>query len=635
VGGKSAENIYYALLTSAILALVVLAFHAAHRWLLFTWAALVATHATYMYFFLVKPLGLDMPDHEYFWLSNGFLTLCYLAFAGAGIVDARKTGEFRRSIAQMAGLNSFVYLVLTWLAVRRYYVEYEWAFRLGLTGELLSLAVMARLLGPRRNYLYQIYMAKSIVMFTLALQAYLSGATLMVAIAVECLGLAFSYQRSGIVMFKAMELGLLIVAFFGCLVHVKAPGSISTGLFELRSNWFCCAGSSVAFMIVAWFYDHFVRRVRPEDRTVRSQWALADTFLDVRSSTAAMMHAAAAALVMLSITIIDQGSNPMLPYLLGGEGVLMAMAGFVLRTPQLGVGGVLLVVAAHVCYHAFLIYGMAGFEVQPDYVLYTVLLALITYLGAYLWEGYLRRAKGGRPWEHHAIAALPYLAATYMLTTLIGREFTGIHVALARNTVGVVLLLVGVLARFTGVKASGLLALGIGSATLLNGLYVLHDAFPKAPDFGLYLTLFLITFVVSERLFVVLQQQERIPSKGEDLLRSLLVVLAAVFGVLGFTPYARPEYITLVWLALAVVAVLLGVAFRESRYRWAGMALFGAATTRAFAYDLLKLPLSYQFLSFAALSVLLLIISWGYARYRNKLLQAREKGRDKEAASHG
>jgi hypothetical protein len=621
--GRSAENIYYALLTCAIMALAAVAFHAAHRWLLFTWGALIATHSTYMYFFLVKPPGLDMPDIDYFWVSNGFLALCYVAFACAGIIDAWKLREYRRGVAQMAGVNSAVFLVLTWFAVRHNYIEYEWLFRFGLAAGLFSLATLARILGPRRNYLYQIYIAKTIVMFTLGLQAYFSGEMLMVAISVECLGLAFSYQRSGIVMFKAMELGLLLIAFVGCLVHVKAPGSVDAGAFVLRSNWFCCAGSAIAFMIVAWFYEHFVRRVRPEERIVNGQRFLADTFLDVQSSSAAMMHAAAAALVLLTLTILDQGSQPALPYLLGVQGILMTMAGFVLRTPQIEVGGVLLIVASHVCYHAFLINGMPGFEIQPNYVPYTVILALVTYLGAYFWERYLRRATGGRPWEHHVVAALPYLAATYMLTTLIDRQFTGIHVVLTQNTLGVILLLVGVLTRYTGVKASGLLALGIGSVTLYSGLYVLYHAFPEAADFVFYFSLILITFVVSERLFVVLQHQERVPSKGEDLLRSLLVAVAVVFGVLGFSIYAGPERLTLIWLALAVVAVLFGVAFRESRYRWAGIALFGLAIARAFAFDLLNLSLPYQFLSFAALSIPLLVISWGYARYRRRMLGAR------------
>jgi hypothetical protein len=635
MGGKAAENIQYALVTCAMLAVVALAFHAAHRWLLFTWAALIATYLTYVFYFLAKPAGLEMADGEYFWLSNGFLTLCYVVFSLACIIDARKTGEYRRGVAQMSGVNSFIYLVLVWIAIRQHYVEFEWAFRLGIAAGLLLLAVLANVTGPRRNYLFQIFVAKAVIMLTLALQAYFSGEKLMVAMALECLGLAFSYKRSGIVMFKVMEMALLLITFAGCLVHVKTAGGIPLGAFLLRSNWFCCAGSAVALVAVAWFYERFVWRIRPEHRVVKSQWFLADTFLDVSSTTAALLHAAAAALILLTITIIDRGSDPLLPYYLAGEGVLMGLAGFLLGTPQVEVGGVLLLVASHVCYHAFLSLGRPGFEQQPNYALYTVFVALFTYVGAYLWEGYLRRIKGGKPWEHHAVAALPYLAATLMLVRLIGRELEGMHAPLAQNVLGVMVLMVGVLTRYTGVKASGLLALAFGGGALFGRLYVLHEPYAEQPGFLFFLIFVLATYVAAERIFVVFQHQERVPSKAEDVFRFVLIGAAAALGILGANRYGPAQYRTLYWLALAVAAVVLGAVFRESRYRWIALILFGAAIVRAFAFDLRKLAPLYQFLSFAAMSVPLLIVSWAYSRYRQKELSKAARLSQEDTPAHG
>ena len=73
--GHNAENITYALGVCALLAVVALAFHAAHRWFLFTWVAMIATQLTYIYFFLRKPAALHMSDLEYFWVSNGYLEI--------------------------------------------------------------------------------------------------------------------------------------------------------------------------------------------------------------------------------------------------------------------------------------------------------------------------------------------------------------------------------------------------------------------------------------------------------------------------------------------------------------------------------------------------------------------------------
>ena len=620
-GGKDAEHIAYALATCAVLAAVTLAFHAAHRWLLFTWAALIATHVTYIFYFLAKPAGLAMPDTQYFWLSNGFLTICYVLFSVACIVDARKTGEYRRTVASMAGVNSCIYFTLTWIAIRQQYVEHEWAFRLAFAGLLLVFAIFAETTGPRRNYLFQIFIAKVVIMFTLALQAYLSGEMLMVAMAIECLALAFSYKRSGIVMFKILGLGLLLITFVGCLFHVRDTGVLGIWEIEVPANWFCCAGSAIVLAVVAWFYEQFVSRTKPEDRVVSGQWFLADTFLDVPSATTSILYAAASAITLLTVTIIALGDSPALPYTLAAESVLMVAAGFVLRTPQVEVASVLLLGASHLCYHAFVWMGHPGFREQDQYALYTVLVAMFTYFGAHLWERYLHRLQGGDQWEHDVIAAIPYLAATFMLTTLIGHELAPVFAPVAQNALGVGLLLIGSLTFYTGIKASGVLALSIGTATFYNGLYDVQAPFAREPLFLIHLGALLLTYIAAERLFHALQREERAPSRAEDILRTTLVAIAAVLGVLSLQIYSESGHLTFYWLAIAVAGFAFGAVFRESRYRWAAMLLFALVIFRAFLFDLRELPHIYQFLSFATLSAALLIISWAYSRYRQRALK--------------
>ena len=631
-GNQNAETVTYAFVTCSVLAATALIFHAIHRWLLFTWIALIATHGSYIYFFLYKPAGLQMSDTEYFWLSNGFLTVCYLLFSFACILDARKTGEYRRTVAPMAGTNSFIYFILTWIAIRNQYPDLEWKFRLAFAGCLLLFAIMAETSGPRRNYLFQIFIAKAVIMFTLALQAYLSGEKLMVAMAIECFALAISYKRSGIVIFKVLELFLLLITFVACLFHVRMAGNVELGGFtwqewnipmvSIRANWFCTVGSATVLAMVAWFYERFVRLVLPEQRTLSGHWFLADTFLDLSTSSMAMLHAAATALLLLTVTIIDRGNDPILPYLLACEAVAMCIAGFLFRAQQLEIGGVLLLVAAHVCYHAFLALGLPGFIEQLNYISYTVSVALFTYIGALLWERYLRRVQGGNPWEHHAVAALPYLAATYMLTTLTARQFTGIQIPMLQNTLGVLLLFVGVVIYYPAIKASGILALGIGATTFCWDLYAEKTAYVEQPDFLPFFTLILLAYIAGERLFVILQRRNSAKSKTEDALRTILVMTVTGLGIYGTTLFAAPHFLTLNWIVLAVTAAFLGALFAEPRYRWAAIALFAAAVGRAFYFDLRSMSLRYQFLTFATASAALLIVSWAYSRYRQRTLVA-------------
>ena len=622
LSGVTPDNIVYALGTLAGLALAGLIFHAVHRWLLFSWASIVATYGVYLFYFLKKPAGLPLSDLEYFWISNGFLAICYVVFATAAIFDARKTGEYRRVVAPMSGFNSAIFFSLTWFAVRDHYIEYDWLFRLGFAGGLLALAVLAQLTGPRRNYLYQIYIAKVVVMFTLALQAYMSGEKLMVAISIECLALAFSYRRSGLVTFKILGMLLLLASFAGCLFHLRTPGETWVVVSTVPSNWFCVAGTSVVYVAVAWFYERHIRRVRPQDRVVTGQWFLADTFLDIYPATVALLFASASALLLLSITIFDMGSDLRMPYMLAGEGVLLGLVGVVLRTPPVQIGGVLLLVACHVCYHIFLIVGEPGFVTQPLYIAYTVAVALFTYAGAYFWERYLRRVRHGRLWKHHAVAAIPYLVATFMLTTLIGQKMESIDLAISQNALGVILLLAGALTSYPGVKASGVLAFTMGTVNHYQKLYTSGGDYLAHPGFFWYMLILLGLYVMGERLFVVLERQEKVPSPVEDWVRAVFIGVCGAVGVITCYRIANPSYLTLYWLGLAVSAVILGGVFGEVRYRWAAILLFCAAIARAFAYDLRKLPPVYSFASFAALAAALMVVAWAYGRYRQKHLDA-------------
>ena len=66
-----------------------------------------------------------------------------------------------------------------------------------------------------------------------------------------------------------------------------------------------------------------------------------------------------------------------LSFVLTAEAVVAAGLGLMLRTPQIEVASVLLIGAAHVCYHLFLWMPLPGFEEQAHFVVFTVLLACI------------------------------------------------------------------------------------------------------------------------------------------------------------------------------------------------------------------------------------------------------------------
>ncbi len=614
------ETMAHALLTCALLAAVILVFHAAHHWILLSWVALIVTHLTYLLFFLRRPEGLSISDADYFWISNGFLTLCYVLFSLACILDARKTREYRRTVGSMSGVNSAVYFVLVYFAVRAQFPELHWAFRSGLGTMLLAFAVLAQTIGPRGNYLYQIYIAKSVVLYTLALQSYLSdhGEVLVVALSIECLGLAFSYRRSGIVVFKVLGLSLMGITFAAGLVAISMEGALQAGPLSLPSNWFSAVGAAFFFGLVAWFYESFVHRVRPSARITAGQRLLADGPLDLRSTTVAVAHAAAGALLLAGITLVEWSDEPGLPFLLTAEAIVVAGMGLTLRTPQIEVASVLLIGAAHVCYLLFLWMPLPAFEEQTHFVLFTVLLASFTYVGAHAWERYLGRFRHPEAeWEHHLVAALPYLAATFLLTTLLGRELPLLEGAVARASLGAGLLAVGCATRYPGVKASGLFALALALYGYVSGFADLDWPMRERPGFLWFSAALLALCVVSERLFVVLQHFERRPSRAEDAVRTLLVTTVVFLGAFVLFKSRFDHDFILSMLGFAVLMFGLGAFCRESRYRWGAFFLLAIAVIQAF-HIMNTLSTPYRELSFAASALVLLAVSWAYTYVKRR-----------------
>lgn len=623
-GGGALNEMAYALLTCTALAALTMSFYLLNQWVAFSWAALTATYAAFYFFLYRQPPSLEVSGAAHFWISAGFLTLCYILFSLGFIIDAHRRQEFRRRVAPMSGVNSFLYFALMWFAIRGAYPEQEWLFRTAFALLLAWLTLLSRLAGPRGNYLVQVFAAKTVIMLTLALTAYLSGEKLLAVLAVESLALGVSYRRSGIVVFKVLGFALMIGTALGAVFSVRAEGLLHVAGYGVPANWFGAVAVAAVFTVAACFYENFTRGVRRHERAYRSQWLLAGSFLDVSSNTIAMGYAACAALVLLSITAVTRNEDPALPYLLAGEGVVLAAAGFVLRTRQVDVAAVLLLAPAHMAYYVFLYLPLPGFTEQAHYTALTVALSLFTFVGAYLWERYLRGLAEVDTWEHHMTAALPYLAGAFMLVTLIQQTLTPVQTPAASGALGAMLLLAGMAAGYPGVKAAGLLALGLATVWFHGHLHDPAEPLHGMPGFLPYTTACLLSFAAAERAFAWLRGKERAASRMEDHVRTLLVGTALATAVMALFEWRSGHELILGLLVAALASMALGFAFRESRYRWGALFVFGVATLRAFLY-LGELEPALQVLTFGAAGLALLGVSWGYARWRRRQLGGEEK----------
>jgi hypothetical protein len=624
---------YHAAATCTLLVVIALIYQESHRWLLFSWAVMAATYLTYGYCFYQQPPAVTMDGNTYFWVSNGFLTVFFLLFALTSIAGRRRGGYYRPMAAPLAVVNIAAYYVLACPTVEGRFSEHTWLFQAVLATGLFIFALLAETRGQRSNLLFQTYILGGVVITSLALKAALPLEQLLIAMALECVVLTLFYQRSGVIGFKIIELGLMVATSAAALAAAGLVEPVYLGGWQMPANRFCAGGIALLFVLNAWLYEKFTTARPPENRTRSGHWFLADSRLDWSGSSMAMAHAACGAFVLLTLTILELSDTPELPFVLGAQAFVIWMLGLILLTPQICVGAVLLLVAAHVCYHVFIALPLESFTTQQSYIVYTVALGVLTYLGGHGWERYLLRfRKEESDLEHHLIVAVPFLIGTTLLATLLTRELNPLHVPAAQGALGVGLVLIGSFNRYTGVKASGILAMMFAIYSFYTGLNHPDSPLDKEPLFLLYFALFLATCMGAERLFAFRKMHGAAGTRIEDALRTLLVWMAMVLGLLGLYRWSSAENLVFYLLAYAVIVLMLGVLFRESRYRWGALLLFGVVTYRAFT-QFQDLSPGNQILVFGAPGVVLIIVSWAYSR---RIARFRKAARDKAAArTHG
>jgi hypothetical protein len=83
--------------------------------------------------------------------------------------------------------------------------------------------------------------------------------------------------------------------------------------------------------------------------------------------------------------------------------------------------------------------------------------------------------------------------------------------------------------------------------------------------------------------------------------------------------HASGFYLTASWSALALVLFTVGMMLRERVYRWLGLGILAFALGRIVIFDVWKLETLYRILSFMALGIVLLVLSFIYNKYQEKI----------------
>jgi hypothetical protein len=548
-----------------------------------------------------------------FVLSIVYITLCFAVASWLAIYESLGPGRARPRAMWVAFANTVAFYVTLYLVIQRFSPESAWFLYIGMAILAGFFAVLAESVGSHRNYLFQLFTATAILLCNAALQSVLSEEQLLLALAIECLVLAAAYHASGIVVLKVLNLAALAVTVVLGLRVTKLGTPVPLAGVVLRENWLYGLCTCGLLVFAAYYYQRHIRSLDRDQRRLSGHWFLADSFWDVPSSTAGLLHSAGAALIVMVLTISDFGDRPTLPYILAAGSVVFALLGFVFRLPQLEVGAVMLVVATHVSYYFFLSIGKEEFSDQPHFLLYTLLVLGYTYFLAHRWEKYLQGLREGHPWEHYFSAAIPYLVATVMLLTVLIWELPPGYAPLAFAAAGTAFILIGALTASAPIKTSGVAAIMAGVVLYLDP-YVTDIGMRRASNeaWGIPAAM-LGMMVLSERAMLWGRRTERDQAVTERLTRTMLVLLFAITGFVSARALASPGDTHLLWLGLVFLCAVLGAVFRENRYRWFALLVLAGALFWAFGYE--RLAWSERsakvFIAGSAGMLLLIIGSWG------------------------
>lgn len=559
-------QIDYKLLACALAALVATLLHR-RRPLAFTLFAMASAYATSALYILDKPDWIVLEPSQYFWIVVPALTAFNILVSILCVMESRRLGRGRKRSAMLAAANALAFYPLIWYSLQRYGAAQAGIVYTGLGATAALLSLYAETSGPHRNYLFQLFTAIALTLVNMAMSAVLGETGFLIAVTLECAALATVFHLTRIIFFKLAGVLLLCLATALCVQAIKFNTPLEIGSHAVRENWLIALFTSSVFLATACFYERVVARVKTVHRRMSGHWFFADTYWDVPSGTVALFHAAAAALIIMILAISDLGGLPSLPYLLASVSAAFAVVGYVARTPQVEIAAVMLAISAHVAFYFFLAIRLPGFETQPFFRTYTLLLALYTYLGAHRGARFLARTDGRSVSELHPSAVLPYLVATAAVVTLVFQTSIPLPPTVSLALLALLLAGSGAATRETGLRVSGAAVYAVAAAYAAYAAAAATAA--EQPDQSLLgnLVSLIGPALLIERSFVIQPPDARYAASMARTAQACTLLFAFVAGFVIVTTSARPDQSTAYATLYVLFWVLLAGVASASHYR--------------------------------------------------------------------
>lgn len=545
-------------------------FYVSHRRLMFGLAAMMALYGTHWAYFADQPAALDVTAQQYFWISTTLLTGAYTLLAYLSVYECQRSPKGRRRWAVFALANSAAFFSTVWFAIEAAQPERVWQFRGFFAVLLTGMAVLAETQGPFRNPVFQLYVAKAVLMINLALAAMLSDQWFALILGLECACLAMAYRQSGFILFKLINL----VVLAGALIYGSTLGAGVVDGGEMAA-WMTSAALAFTLLTTAVLYTHGIRERPSASRKTSGHWSYADTVLDFDVAKLSVIHAAGATLILVAAALFNFSESDLLPFSLAGAAVALFVLGILSGTPAVEFAGMLVLASGQAAYgYSFVMEGDSSLDAVTARGLAAALTA-VSLIFAWRWDYTVRRDETAGALEYASGIAAPYIAAGLMVAALTLETLIVDYAGAVQYAAALGCLLVFRRWRSGGMRIVALTLMLTGAITF-GRVHAWPSLTGEVTTFyWLWFFAALLAPLLGERILAYQFGNNRSP--GADATRTVLTVMGCLIGLIGLYCGAAESHRAWWWLAMAGGAAVCGIAFREGRYRWIAMIVLVAA----------------------------------------------------------
>ncbi len=420
---------------------------------------------------------------------------------------------------------------------------------------------------------------------------------------------ALTYFLSGLKLLRLFEYLFSAAALLGAIPETTYNGFTDLFGFSIPFNWFSVGGIVVLFLLVGRLHQ-YIDRKRESKENVDGGAYFDETAISI-------FHAGAASLLLVLLILNDFHGHPFLALILGGAGFILMVTGIVLCSTVEKVIGTLLVIGANGALYTRFLAGYA-FSTHDAVLLYSLsIFFVISLFAAMTWERNLRQLVAERSFLQYFLRSLPSILLSVTLVSAFRSIFSTALVGAVECLIGALFLAIARLSSSTGMAVGATLLFVHGTTSYLTELrfFEVRENGFDASRFSL--SLLLICYVVAERILVFRNEKLGRMQDVLLLLRTILVAMTGILGVLAIGQLAPQTFVSLGWLGLGIGLILLGILFRDVRYVWAGVFVSAVAGIRVLLKDFPALPLLYQVSLFGILGVLLIIAGLSFLRRRS------------------